>query len=99
MFTQCPKCQSVFMVSDKDVRAHEGLVRCGNCYSVFNSSWNLTDDPRSEMVEKPVTDGSSLAAGQVSGFTFSILDNDADELATDENVSDQSEDLSEAVIK
>ena len=99
MFTQCPKCHSVFMVSDKDVRAHEGLVRCGNCYSVFNSSWNLTDDPRSEMVEKPVTDGSSLAAGQVSGFTFSILDNDADELATDENVSDQSEDLSEAVIK
>lgn len=99
MFTQCPKCRSVFMVSDKDIRAHEGLVRCGNCYSVFNSSWNLTDDPRSEIVEKPVTDGTSLAAGQVSGFTFSILDNDGDELATDENVSDQSEDLTESVIK
>ena len=99
MFTQCPKCHSVFMVSDKDIRAHEGLVRCGNCYSVFNSSWNLTDDPRSEIVENSVTDGSSLAAGQVSGFTFSILDNDANELAADENVSDQSEDLSESVIK
>ena len=48
MYTQCPKCQSVFMVSDTDITAHEGLVRCGNCYSVFNASANLTDDPNGE---------------------------------------------------
>ena len=90
MFTQCPKCQSVFMVSDKDIRAHEGLVRCGNCYSVFNSSWNLTDDPRSNLVDKPVShdnDGSTVS--QDSSFTFKIVTNDTVGLPVIGNRSDQ----------
>ena len=90
MFTQCPKCQSVFMVSDKDIRAHEGLVRCGNCYSVFNSSWNLTDDPRSNLVDKPVShdnDGSTVS--QDSSFTFKIVPNDTVGLPVIGNRSDQ----------
>ena len=74
MFTQCPKCQSVFMVSDENIRAHEGLVRCGNCYSVFNSSWNLTDDPRSDFVEEPISsEHAKPSASQGSGFIFNIL--------------------------
>ena len=97
MFTQCPKCHSIFMVSDKDIRAHEGLVRCGNCYSVFNSSWNLTDDPRNEAVNNSVSDdGDSQKASHGSGFTFSLLANEADESDVGENVSDYSEDLSES---
>jgi len=98
MFTQCPKCQSVFMVSDKDIRAHEGLVRCGNCYSVFNSSWNLTDDPRDEVEESGVSD-SAPAANQESGFTFSLLGNDTGSSAAVESVSDLSEGMSESEIK
>ena len=79
MFTQCPKCQSVFMVSEKDIKAHEGLVRCGNCYSVFNSSWNLTDDPRSEIGNNSSRGPVSIKAGEPrSGFTFSIVSNDTD---------------------
>jgi predicted Zn finger-like uncharacterized protein len=74
MFTQCPKCQSVFMVSDKDIKAHEGLVRCGNCYSVFNSSWNLTDDPRNEFVGENVNpEDLKPAASQNQNFTFNVL--------------------------
>ena len=101
MFTQCPRCQSVFMVSDKDIRAHEGLVRCGNCYSVFNSSWNLTDDPRSESdtAEVAASDSGSQVTSQGSGFTFSILGSDTDTFAGDENVSDHPEDISEPGIK
>ena len=100
MFTQCPKCQSVFVVSDKDIRAHEGLVRCGNCYSVFNSSWNLTDDPRNEAVGNPLRDsGDGQKAYPGSGFTFSIIDNDTDEIDIGDNVSDYPEDLSEPAGK
>ena len=100
MFTQCPKCQSVFMVSEKDIRAHEGLVRCGNCYSVFNSSWNLTDDPRNEAVGNPLRDsGDGQKAYPGSGFTFSIIDNDTDEIDIGDNVSDYPEDLSEPAGK
>ena len=100
MFTQCPKCQSVFMVSEKDIRAHEGLVRCGNCYSVFNSSWNLTDDPRNEAVGNPLRDsGDGQKAHPGSGFTFSIIENDTDEIDIGDNVSDYPEDLSEPAGK
>jgi predicted Zn finger-like uncharacterized protein len=75
MFTQCPKCESVFKVSEKDAQAHEGLVRCGNCFSVFNASWNLTDDPRNEFyTAAAVPHSSSGAANPVgSGFTFSLV--------------------------
>ncbi len=84
MFTQCPKCQSVFMVSEKDVKAHEGLVRCGNCYSVFNSSWNLTDDPRHDFVEPPkVSNAGGVKGTMGSGFTFSILDQSLASAGTD----------------
>ncbi|MEA1889252.1 MAG: zinc-ribbon and DUF3426 domain-containing protein [Pseudomonadota bacterium] len=91
MFTQCPKCQSVFMVSDKDIKAHEGLVRCGNCYSVFNSSWNLTDDPRKDFIEPPASSstnndasltGSPASGSTGSGFTFSIVEQAVDTAAT-----------------
>jgi hypothetical protein len=82
-------------VSDKDIRAHEGLVRCGNCYSVFNSSWNLTDDPRNEAVGNPLRDsGDGQKAYPGSGFTFSIIENDTDESDVGGNVSDYSENLS-----
>jgi len=63
------------MVSDKDIKAHEGLVRCGNCYSVFNSSWNLTDDPRNDFIEEPASANTTgLPGSQSSAFTFNILD-------------------------
>lgn len=75
MFTQCPKCQSVFMVSEKDIRAHEGLVRCGNCYSVFNSSWNLTEDPRVNFLEEPLKPATNDPVDLGSGFTFNLLSN------------------------
>jgi len=79
MFTQCPKCQSVFMVSEKDIKAHEGLVRCGNCYSVFNSSWNLTEDPRNDFIEEPASASTKdLQGSGSSGFTFSIMGNAVD---------------------
>ncbi len=98
MFTQCPKCQSVFMVSDKDIKAHEGLVRCGNCYSVFNSSWNLTDDPRKDFIEPPASTstnndaslkGSPASGSTGSGFTFSIVEQAVDTAATSESDVEQ----------
>ncbi len=85
------------MVSDKDIRAHEGLVRCGNCYSVFNSSWNLTDDPRKDIVDEPVsTSAANETPGLGTGFTFSILDKDASVAGvTDTTVEELSEETVE----
>jgi predicted Zn finger-like uncharacterized protein len=36
LVTRCPKCQSDFVVSLEQLRAHEGLVRCGQCKHIFD---------------------------------------------------------------
>jgi len=43
MYTKCPNCQTVFAVTEAQVGAHHGLVRCGKCRDIFNASWNLVD--------------------------------------------------------
>ncbi|MCK5359771.1 MAG: hypothetical protein KAJ95_04050, partial [Gammaproteobacteria bacterium] len=88
------------MVSDKDIKAHEGLVRCGNCYSVFNSSWNLTEDPRSEFVGENVNPADlKPATSQNHNFTFNLLgQNAAADVSNTESVdsnTDDGDDLSE----
>jgi hypothetical protein len=86
------------MVSDKDIKAHEGLVRCGNCYSVFNSSWNLTDDPRSDFVGENINLAElNPSANQNKNFTFSLLGKNAALPQASENDSDQSERIGQEV--
>jgi predicted Zn finger-like uncharacterized protein len=41
MYTQCPKCSTIFTMTEADLGAHQGLVRCGRCQEVFNASWNF----------------------------------------------------------
>ena len=36
MQTQCPICRSVFRVHKEQLKQAEGLVRCGQCESIFN---------------------------------------------------------------
>ena len=35
---QCPSCHTRFNVTDAQLSAHDGLVRCGRCQTVFNAS-------------------------------------------------------------
>ena len=41
LVTRCPKCQSDFVVSLEQLRAHEGLVRCGQCKHIFDGETAL----------------------------------------------------------
>ncbi|MDH3379036.1 MAG: zinc-ribbon domain-containing protein, partial [Gammaproteobacteria bacterium] len=43
MYTQCPNCQSIFGLTEDQIRVRQGLVRCGACKEVFNATWNLID--------------------------------------------------------
>ena len=40
MQTTCPHCQTIFKVSDTNLRAADGYVRCGLCKEVFNALEN-----------------------------------------------------------
>ncbi len=44
LVTRCPKCQSDFVVSLEQLRAHGGLVRCGQCKHIFNGESALVSN-------------------------------------------------------
>lgn len=37
MFTQCSNCRTLFRITDEQLAAVDGKVRCGFCYSTFNA--------------------------------------------------------------
>ncbi len=41
MLTQCTHCQAMFNVTEEQLAAKRGLVRCGGCLKVFNAKSNL----------------------------------------------------------
>jgi predicted Zn finger-like uncharacterized protein len=44
LYTQCPKCETVFRLSAEVLRAAGGQVRCGRCGEVFNALARLAED-------------------------------------------------------
>lgn len=52
--TQCPKCSTRFKVTDVQLEAHDGLVRCGRCHEVFDAGKHLHDDEPSPQLSLPI---------------------------------------------
>lgn len=52
--TQCPTCNTRFKVTQEQLDAHQGLVRCGHCQAVFNATDYLQDDQPSPQLDLPI---------------------------------------------
>lgn len=52
--TQCPECTTRFKVSEEQLAAHDGLVRCGRCHEVFNAREHLQDEGPSPQLSLPI---------------------------------------------
>lgn len=52
--TQCPECATRFKVSDEQLAAHHGMVRCGRCSTVFNATEHLRGDEASPQMTLPI---------------------------------------------
>ncbi len=52
--TRCPDCSTRFKVTDAQLEAHDGLVRCGRCRLVFNAREHLQDDEPSPQLSLPI---------------------------------------------
>ncbi len=44
MLTRCPHCETAFRVTPEQLKARNGLARCGSCHGVFNAFDSLTDE-------------------------------------------------------
>lgn len=53
--TQCPQCNTRFKVSQAQLDAHQGLVRCGLCQAVFDATQHFFDDQPSLQLDLPIT--------------------------------------------
>lgn len=42
MYTRCPHCRTVFSVTEAQIRARGGVVKCGHCAEVFRADHYLT---------------------------------------------------------
>ena len=42
--TLCPQCATRFKVSEEQLEAHDGMVRCGRCQNVFNAREHLQEE-------------------------------------------------------
>lgn len=49
MYTRCPECQTAFRIALAQLKAHDGLVRCGRCDSVFRADLHLFAPPSGEI--------------------------------------------------
>lgn len=45
MYTRCPKCQALYPLEAKDLRAGRGEVQCDRCHILFSALGTLADSP------------------------------------------------------
>jgi len=62
LITACPACQTQFEVTDEQLQAYAGKVRCGECDHVFDARSHLLDAPVSALTEASTTEATSDAA-------------------------------------
>ena len=59
MITRCPACATAFRVTEPQLRARAGQVRCGRCGALFDAHAALSPDPASrpgrENTEAPIS--------------------------------------------
>ncbi|WP_066959194.1 DUF3426 domain-containing protein [Microbulbifer sp. Q7] len=59
LVTRCPHCSTSFHVSEQQLRAARGAVRCGSCLQVFRADENIVfneDDPAPTETRKAIDD-------------------------------------------
>lgn len=54
MHTRCPQCQTTFALTEAQLTARGGLVRCGRCQTVFRADRSLVDAPDTRRRRQPV---------------------------------------------
>jgi len=53
--TQCPTCNTRFKVTQEQLDAHHGMVRCGRCQAVFNAIAQLHEEQPNPQLDLPIT--------------------------------------------
>ncbi len=79
--TRCPTCQTVFEISESVAYSEDPRVRCGECYSIFNSHdhaivSSLSDDLLVDDVDSDQADSLAYDSLEVDGDETIVFDSD-----------------------
>ncbi len=78
--TNCPACQTQFVVTEEQLNQHNGKVRCGQCLHVFNAKDELVEPiPTTEDSPETLDDLTSEISEQAEAI---VLDSDADDIVS-----------------
>lgn len=67
--TQCPLCSTCFKVSQAQLDARNGLVRCGHCQAIFNAREHLRETQPSPQLELPIMEPAAAATTPEEKFS------------------------------
>ncbi|MDP3088497.1 MAG: DUF3426 domain-containing protein [Methylotenera sp.] len=79
--TNCPACQTQFVVTEEQLNQHNGKVRCGHCLHVFNAKDELVESITESETNSEITDDDVTTEIIVQPETL-ILDSDADDIVS-----------------
>ncbi len=100
LVTLCPKCSTTFRVTSKQLEAHSGDVRCGQCRHVFNSFSTLITVEESEINRSSevsssfLTETSTVAQARHNDFEGTPVTHPDIDSFPEENVATYDEDES-----
>lgn len=86
--TQCPECDTYFKVSQDQLDACQGLVRCGRCQVIFNATQHLCGEQPSPQLELPIMPEEDQARS-VAGTNESAPEKQEDDDKHDDDSSSQ----------
>lgn len=70
--TLCPQCATRFKVSEEQLEAHHGMVRCGRCQNVFNAREYLQQDEPSPQLSLLIDEVPAAVAEDPSDDTIKL---------------------------
>lgn len=72
LITACPACQTQFEVTDEQLQAYAGKVRCGECDHVFDARSHLLDAPVSASTEATLAEANTTEATSDAAVYFKV---------------------------
>ena len=73
--TLCPHCDTHFKITEVQLEAHHGMVRCGHCLQAFDAHPGFIPDQPNPQLELPILNNPVAPAGDlpISGVTEATL--------------------------
>jgi len=68
MQTQCPRCQTIFRVTEAHLSAAKGLVRCSQCQHIFDAEKQLLVQSESPPSKSESEEKSEVSDSDILGF-------------------------------